>query len=157
MRQAASQPLGTYPAGTEAVVLLDKTDYTVTGPGEYTEHLRWVAKILRPEGRSLGHLVVDLSQGEKLNSIHAWTLDSSLHQYELKPKDFTELSISSDELYSDIKSRTAEAPAPDPGSIIAFEFEVRRHSVINQINRFLEQPNPLRELEISLTLPPVGN
>ncbi|MBV9180289.1 MAG: DUF3857 domain-containing protein, partial [Acidobacteria bacterium] len=154
MRQAASRPLATYPAETKAVVLLDQTDYNVTGPGECVEHTRWVAKILRPEGRSLGHLAVDLRQGEKLNSIHAWTLDSSLHQYELKAKDFIERSLSSDELYSDIKLFTAEAPAPDPGSILAFEFEARRHPIFNQINQFLAQPHPVRELEISLTLPP---
>ena len=51
VRQAAATPLGTYPPETKAVVLLDQTDYTVTAPGEYVEHSRWVAKILRPEGR----------------------------------------------------------------------------------------------------------
>ena len=51
VRQAAAQTLPTYPADTNAVVLLDETTYTINGPGDVTEHSRRVVKILRPEGR----------------------------------------------------------------------------------------------------------
>ncbi len=50
VRQAASQPLSKYEPDTNAVVLLDQTDFTVTAPGEYLEHSRHVVKILRHEG-----------------------------------------------------------------------------------------------------------
>jgi Domain of Unknown Function with PDB structure (DUF3857)/Transglutaminase-like superfamily len=153
VRQAAAIPLKTYPPETKAVVLLDQTDYTVTAPGEYLEHSRWVVKILRPEGRDEGDLAVDLSKGEKLNSIHAWTMESAGHEYELKNKDFVEKSFASFELYSDIHFLTAKAPAADPGSVIAFEYEVRRHSYVNQINQFFQEPNPVCQVKISLTLP----
>ena len=153
VRQATAQPLGTYPPETKAVILLDQTDYTVTAPGEYVEHSRWVAKILRPEGREEGDLAVHLRQTEKLNYIHAWTLDRSAHEYELKPNDFVEKGFPSFELYSDIRYLTARAPAADPGSTIAFEYEARRHSWINQINQFFQEPNPVRVVKVSLLLP----
>jgi Domain of Unknown Function with PDB structure (DUF3857)/Transglutaminase-like superfamily len=153
VRQLASAPSGTYPPETKALVLLDQTDYTVTAPGAYTEHSRHVVRILRPEGRDEGDLAVHLKQGEKMISLHAWTLDSSGHQYELKDKDFIEKSFSSYELYSDIHYLTAKAPAAYPGSVIAFEYEVRRHAYVGQINQFFQEPNPVREVIISLTLP----
>ena len=153
VRQAAAQPVGSYPAETKAVVLLDQTDYTVTGPGEYAEHSRWVVRILRPEGRDQGDLLVDIGQNEKLNYLHAWSIDRSAHDYELKQKDFTERSFPSFVLYSDIRFLTAKAPAADPGTVIGFEYEVRRHSFVNQINQTFQEPNPVREVRISLVLP----
>src|ERR1700686_1734264 len=77
VRQVAAQPIGAYPPETKAVVLLDQTDYTVTAPGDYIEHSRWIVKILRPEGREEGDLGLDLSRGEKLTYVHSWTLDGS--------------------------------------------------------------------------------
>ncbi|HJX01537.1 MAG TPA: DUF3857 domain-containing protein [Terriglobales bacterium] len=153
VRQAAAQPLTIYPAETKAVVLLDQTDYTVTAPGDYIEHSRWVLKILRPEGRDEGDLGLDLKRGEKLNYVHAWTVDASNHQYELKQKDFAEKSFPSFILYQDIRFMTATAPSAGPGSVIAFEFEAQRHSYSNQINQFFQEANPVREVKISLTLP----
>src|SRR5215469_18899869 len=90
VRAAAAVDPGKLPPETKAVVLLDQTDYTVTGPGDYIEHARWIVKILRPEGRSEGDLLVDLGHGEKLNSIHAWTIDRASREYELAQKYFTE-------------------------------------------------------------------
>lgn len=157
MHHLAAVPLGTYPAETKAVVLLDQTDYTVIGPGEYVEHSRWVVKILRPDGRSAGNLGMELRKDDKLNDIHAWTLDSTGHEYELKKKDFEERGFSSFELYSDFYILAATAPAADPGSIIAFEYEVQRHAYANQLNQFIQETNPVREARISLTLPPEWN
>ena len=59
VRQAASQTLPKYEPDTNAVVLLDQTDFTVTAPGEYIEHSRHVVKILRHEGRDEGFLAMD--------------------------------------------------------------------------------------------------
>jgi len=153
VRSAAAQKVGTYPPETKAVVLLDQTDYTVTAPGDYIEHSRWIVKILRPDGREEADLAVDLSKGEKLNYLHAWTLDSAGHEYELKQKDFTERSFPSFILYDDIRFLTATAPAANVGSVVAFEFEARKHSFTNQINQFFQEDNPVHEVKISLTLP----
>lgn len=153
VRQAAAATLGTYPPETKAVVLLDQTDYTVNSAGDFVEHSRRVVRILRPEGREEGDLLVDLGQKEKLNYVHAWTIDRSGHEYELKQKDFTEKSFPSFILYDDIHFLTAKAPGSDPGSVIGFEYEARRHSFINQINQYFQEPNPAKEVRIGLTLP----
>jgi transglutaminase-like putative cysteine protease len=157
VRQAASQTVPKYEPDTNAVVLLDQTDFTVTAPGEYLEHGRRVVKILRHEGRDEGDLAVHLEQKEKLLSIHAWTIDATGHAYELKDndKDFSESSAYFGfDLYNDIRIRRAQAPASDPGSVVAFEYEVRRHAWINQLNWLYQDRIPVREAGMSLLLPP---
>lgn len=153
VRQAAAQTLGTYSPDTNAVVLLDATDNTLTGAGEYLEHRRRVVKILRPDGRDEGDLEVYLDHGEKLLSLHAWTLDAAGHEYELKEKDFNEVSPFDDDLYSDIRYRTATAPAAIPGSVIALEYLVRRRAWLNQLDWIFQEMNPVHEAEFSVQLP----
>ena len=153
VRQAAAQPLGNYAAETNAVVLLDQTDYTVTAPGEVIEHSRHVVKILRPEGREEGDLYVEVGQGEKLHYARAWSMDRGGREYEIRQGDFTEKSFPTYELYSDVHYMVAKAAAPDPGSVIAFEYEVQRHSYVNQINLTFQEPDPVREVRVGLTLP----
>jgi hypothetical protein len=153
-RQAAAQPVGTYDVETKAVVLLDETSYTVTAPGEYVQHHRRAVRILRPDGRDEGELGVHFGQKEKLLSVHAWTVDSSGREYELKDKDFMESSPYAEGLYDDIRFRVAKAPASAPGSVIAFEYEVHRHAWLNQLHWFFQDTIPVREARLTLNLPP---
>ena len=153
VRQAASQPSGKYAADTNAVVLLDATEDTVSAPGEYVEHYRRAVKILRPDGRDEGHLLVYLGHQDKLLSVHAWTIDSSGHDYEVKDKDFVEHSPFSEELYSDFHFRTATAPAPEPGSVIGFEYEVRRRAWLNQLDWTFQESIPVRQAQFTVQLP----
>jgi hypothetical protein len=153
VRQAAAQTLPDYDPETNAVVLLDDITYTVTASGEYTEHYRRVVKILRPEGRLQGDWSLYLRGQEKLLSLHAWTLDGSGREFELKEKDFMELSPYSYALYDDIHLRTAAAPAANPGSVIAFEHEVRRHWWLNELKWFIAEESPVRQAHLSVQFP----
>jgi hypothetical protein len=152
-RQAAGQSIPTYDAETNAVVLLDETSYTVTAPTEYVERYRRVVKILRPDGRNEGDLSVYLREQDKLLSIHAWTIDGSSREYEVKDKEFAEKGEFDYELYSDVRQRTAQAPATQPGSIIAFEYEVRRHEWLNQLRWSFQEDIPIREARLIVQLP----
>ena len=153
VRQAASQTLPSYPPDINAVVLLrDETD-TITGPGEYVEHYRRVVKILRPDGRNEGNLSVYLGQKQKLLSLRAWSLDKTGREYELKEKDFADRAPYADDLYDDIHFRTATAPAAEPGSVIAFEYEARRQDWDNQMSWFLQEDIPVRQTSLTLQLP----
>lgn len=154
LTQAKAQPAETYPPDISAEVLLDQTDITVTGPGEYQEHSRWIVRILRPDGREEGNLWLHLAQHDKLSSIHAWTIDSSGREYELKDKDFTERGSYNYELYDDIRYRYALAPAAAPGSVIAFEYDVRRHVFVDQFHWWFQEESPVREARLTVTLPP---
>lgn len=153
VRQAATQSLPAYDRDTKAVVLLDDINYLVTSPGEYTEHYRRVVKILRPEGREEADFGVYVRGGEKILSLHAWTLDSSGREFELKDKDFMERSPFSFVLYEDIRLRTATAPAANPGAVVAFEHEVRRHNWLNQLHWFIAEELPVRQAHLLAQLP----
>jgi len=156
VRHAASQTLPKYEPDTNAVVLFDQTDYTVTAPDEYLEHRRRVVKILRHEGRDEGDFAVCLEQKEKLISIRAWTLDSAGHEYELKDndRDFAESSIFFGfDLYNDLRVRRAMAPAAEPGSVIGFEYEVKRRAWISQLQWRFQGEIPVRQADMTLQLP----
>src|SRR5579871_3482298 len=77
VHQAASQTLPSYSSDTDAVVLLDSSEETITSATEYVEHYRRVVKILRPEGREQGNFDIYLGHQHKLLSAHAWSIDSA--------------------------------------------------------------------------------
>ena len=154
LRQAAAQPVGNYPPETKAVVLLDQTDYTVLGAGEYIEHSRNVVKILRPTGHDSKELGVNLEGKDKLQSIHAWTIDKAGREYEVKEKEFTEEGdYPGWILYADDRAMVAKAPASLPGSVIALEYEVRRHRWINELGWIYQDQNPALQGVMTVQLP----
>lgn len=150
---AAAKPPGKYPSDTHAVVLLDESTANITAPAEMEFSHRRVVRILRPEGRNEGKLSVYLNAGDKLQGIHAWTLDREGREYEVKDKEFIEVSPFHEVLYTDIKYRATEAPAPNPGSVIAFEYTVRRHTFVDQTHWFFQEDIPVSEARFTLQLP----
>jgi hypothetical protein len=58
LRAAAHVPLPAYPPETEAVILVDEQVTTVKDSGEIETGYRRAYKILRPEGRVYGSVVV---------------------------------------------------------------------------------------------------
>src|SRR5450631_1592034 len=153
VRQAAAQPSATYSADTNAVVLLDDTEETVAGAGEYLEHHRRVVRILRPQGRDEAELGVPLDRQEKVLSVHAWSVDASGHEYEVKDKEFLDVSPYSDVLYSDFHVLRATAPAAGSGSLIGFEYTARRRGWLNQLDWTFQEDIPVREAQFSVQLP----
>ncbi|HEX7893155.1 MAG TPA: DUF3857 and transglutaminase domain-containing protein [Terriglobales bacterium] len=153
-RQAASVKVGPFPADVKAVILLDQTDYKVTAPGEFIEHSRSVLKILRPDGREYAEPSVEYRKDEKVQMIHAWAIDAAGNEYELKDKDFAERGLFTDFLYSDEMARTASAPAPQPGTVIAFEYQVKRREWINELPWQFQSELPVVESVLNLELPP---
>ena len=153
VHQAASQTLPGYPPDTNAVVLLVDESDTVTGPGEYVEHYRRVVKLLRPDGRNEGNLSVYLGHQEKLISLHAWAVDKTGREYEMKEKDFEEQNPYTGMFYEDVRYRTLHAPASEPGSVIALEYEVRRHAWDNQSHWVLQEDIPVLENKFGVQMP----
>jgi hypothetical protein len=152
--QLAAKPVGTYPPRTNAVVLLDQTSIVFTGPNEYQETYRRVVRILRPEGREERELLVHYRQGERINNIHAWSQNSAGHVFEVKDKEFLQVSpYATMELYSDSMMMTTEVPGADVGSIIAFEYNVTRHPIANQIDWDFQETLPVAEARLVVELP----
>src|SRR5664279_3747462 len=83
LHQAAAKAPAKYAAETNAVVLLDDVTLTVTGPGQADETRRRIVRILRPQGRDESKLLVHVGPGDKVQGIHAWTIDSGGVQYEV--------------------------------------------------------------------------
>ena len=145
-----------YPAETNAVVLLDDESLTVTGPGQAEVHTAaWCEFCGRRAGkrRSLGYL----SSGEKIQSLHAWSIDSAGRQYEIKEKEFADSSPFYGEMYSDIHYRLAEAPAGNPGSVVAFEYSVKRKLWMDQWSWFFQENIPVDEARLHCSFPAVGS
>jgi transglutaminase-like putative cysteine protease len=152
--RASRRPVATYAPETNAVVLLDEQEITILGPGEYQFHYLRVVRVLRPEGRNEGRLGLYFRGKDKVISIHAWSIDKSGRQYELKDKDFEERGSYSDfALYDDVRFRAALAPAADPGSVVAFEYELRRHDWLNQVHWFFQEDIPVELAQLTVQLP----
>ena len=96
---------------------------------------------------------LEFRQKEKVTFLHAWSIDSADHQYELKEKDFGERGTTEYELYNDYRIRSAIVPAANPGTVIAFEYEIHRHPFLNHLNEYLQDSIPIHELHVSLELP----
>ena len=153
LHQAASKPPGKYAAETNAVVLLEDLTVNVTGPGQAEETHRRIVRILRPQGHDEAKLHVYVGPGDKVQSIHAWTIDSSGIQYEVKDKEFLEVSPYQEALYTDIRFRAVEAPAGNPGSVIGWEYTIRRHIWMDQLHWFVQEDIPVEETRLTLQLP----
>jgi hypothetical protein len=154
VRQAASSTLPSYEPDANGVVLLDEVRLAVSGMSGYREHYRRVVKILRPEGRKQAELEVYVNQKEKIQSVHCWSIDRSGKEFELKEKDFMERGVFLEyDLYNDLHVRTATCPGADPGTVVAFEYEVQRHEWVNEFEWGFQEGIPVRESRVAVQLP----
>ncbi len=153
VQQAAAKPAGSYPAETSAVVLLDDETLTVTGPGQAEINHRRVVRILRPKGHEEALFHMHLSPGDKTQYLHAWSIDSAGRQYEVKEKEFIEVNPFSEEMYSDVHYRATEVPAGNPGSVVAFEYSVKRRLWMDQWPWFFQEEIPVDEARLTIQLP----
>ena len=153
VRQAAARTLPAYEPDTDAAVLLNDVAISVSGPGEYTEHYRRAVKILRNEGRDEAQFAVYLRGREKLRFLHCWALDRAGREFELKDKDFQQRGFAGFLLYDDIYWMVGTCPAADPGSVVAFEYEVQRHYWLDEWEWFFQESIPVHESHVVVKLP----
>jgi hypothetical protein len=153
VQQVAAEPAGTYPPETKAVVLLDETTVSVNSPAEYIETHRRVVRILRPEGREAGEVAIDIRKDDKLLAVHAWSIDKDGKKYELKQKEFGEVTPYSFELYDDVRYYVGTIPASLPGSVIALESQVRRRAWRTDGHWVVQRDIPVKIAIQNLELP----
>ena len=152
-RTAARSVLPTYPADTNAVILLDEQLTTVNDSGEIKTLYRRAIKILRPEGRPMGNVIVFFDGETRLTYLKAWSFSAQGNEYELKEKDAIETSNFSESLYSDTRHKFLHIPASDPGSVIGYEYEQRRRPSILQDAWWPQYAIPVRRARFELRLP----
>lgn len=155
VRDAAAQTLPTYPAETDAVVLLDDTTYTVAANGQATEHRRYVVKILRPQGRDDAMVVVPFDKDTKILSLHVWSIGPDGHQYAMKDNEIVQYGYPGQgDFFEDDKVEVAKAPGRDPGGVVAYEYEQRIRPLLTEKTWFFQSDLPSLSQRFTLELPP---
>jgi Domain of Unknown Function with PDB structure (DUF3857)/Transglutaminase-like superfamily len=155
MHALAGTTLPAYDEKTDAVLLYSDTNVTVLSADKIRTHVREAYKILRPEGRKRGTVEVYFNPGRKITSLHGWCIPAQGKDYEVKDKDALETSATMGfEVFWDVKNRILHIPAPDPGNIIGYEYEVEEQPYFLQDIWQFQGRDPVRESHYSLQLPP---
>ena len=155
MRAAAQEKLPEYGPKTEAVVLLEETTLTVQANGSAVEKIRRVVKILRPQGRVYGEVVVPFNADSKLNFLHVWSIGPDGHEYAMRDDESIESGVrESGMLYVDERFKVAHAPGRDVNGIVAYEYEQRVPSYFSEDTWGLQESIPKHVERFVLHLPP---
>jgi hypothetical protein len=154
LRAAAQEKLPEYPKDTSAVVLLDEAQTTVKDNGEIETRVRRAFRILRPEGvEQYGFAGMLFSNDIKISFFKAWTITTSGAELEVKEKDAAERTMTSYELFSDLREKILRFPEAKPGNVVGFEcVQKQRPQTFDNIWTFQERV-PVRRSRFVLQLP----
>jgi hypothetical protein len=156
MHALVGATLPAYDEKTDAVLLYSDTNVTVLSADKVRTHIREAYKILRPEGRKRGTVGVYFDRATKISSLHGWCIPAQGKDYEVKDKDATDFAAPADggELVDDVRYRVLRIPAPDPGNIVGYEYEIEERPFWLQDTWDFQGTDPVRESHYSLQLPP---
>ena len=156
MHAVVIAPLPEHDEKTDAVLLYSETDVSVVSADKIKTVVRKAYKVLRPNGREYGTVLVFLNSNRKITSLHGWCIPAQGKDYEVKDKDAVEASvpkIDGSDLVNDVKVRILHIPAPDPGNIVGYEYEVEEHPLVLQDIWDFQEEDPVRETHYSLQIP----
>ncbi len=157
MHAQTSVSLPAYDDKTDAVLLYSETNVTVLSADKVRTRVREAYKILRPEGRSYGEVVVPFRhQQQEITSLHAWCIPPQGKDFEVKEKDAIEVSppgVDGGELVNDVKAKLLRIPAAEPGNFVGYEFEIEERPFILQEEWNFQETIPVREAHYSIQLP----
>ncbi|MCU1301872.1 MAG: hypothetical protein JWQ87_2156 [Candidatus Sulfotelmatobacter sp.] len=156
MHALVNTPIPTYDEKTDAVLLYSETNVTVISTDKIRMQVREAYKILRPGGRERGIVFVEFYPQRKVKSLHGWCIPAQGKDFEVKDKDAIEVAPNVDggELMSDVKYKVLHIPAPDPGNIVGYEYELEEQPFFLQDTWHFQEADPVRESHYSLQVPP---
>ncbi|HET6840603.1 MAG TPA: DUF3857 domain-containing protein [Candidatus Angelobacter sp.] len=155
MRALARQPARSYADDVSTVVLLDDQVTTVQDNGEIVRRGRRVVRVLRPEGRNSAAIYgLPYSRNSRVNYLRGWSITSKGQEYETKPGDVFEQSISTYEVYSDAKVKALRVPGADVGTIVGFEYEQQERPYVFQDRWIFQEQEPVEQSRYELRLSP---
>src|SRR5258708_5398014 len=131
-RALAQHPPRTSADDVDAVILADDQITNVKENGEVVTQGRLALKILRADGRKLAAFPVSFDSDSKVSYLHGWSITQKGQEYEAKDSDVFEQTVSSYEVYSDLKIKALRVPGADIGSVVAFEYEKNERPYIMQ-------------------------
>jgi hypothetical protein len=156
MHALVNAPLPPHDEKTDAVLLYSETTVSVSPDHKIKTLVREAYKILRPTGRDHGTVAVFFNPRRKIASLHGWCIPAQGKDYEVKDKEATEVSlpkIEGSELISDVKVKLLQIPAPDPGNIVGYGYEVQEQPYVLQDSWDFQEESPVRESHYSLEIP----
>jgi hypothetical protein len=158
MHALVSAPLPAHDEKDNAVLLYYEKNLTVISADKFRTTIRKAYKILRPEGREYGLVSIPFdSFTKKISNMHGWCIPAEGKDYEVNDKDAAEVSpLKEDDgsLITDERIKVFQIPAPDPGNIIGYEYDMDWHPLVLQDSWDFQRPIPVRESHYSLALPP---
>jgi len=155
MHSQVNAPLPVYDEKNDAVLLYSETDVTVIATDKIKTTVREAYKILRPSGRWHGTVSVSFNPERKIKSLHGWCIPAQGKDYEVKDKDAVDRAVNGGgEVIDDVKFKVLSIPAPDPGNIVGYEYEVEERPFFLQDMWHFQEHDPVRESHYSLQLPP---
>ena len=90
-----------------------------------------VVKILRPQGREEAIIHVGFDKDTKILSMNVWSIGPDGHEYAMKDNEYRDVGLGDEDIaFADDRFRVAQAPAADPGGVIAYEYEQRERPLI---------------------------
>ncbi len=153
LRTAATAPVQTYASGVSAVVLLDERSMVVKDSGDITTLHRRAYRILRPQGRTYGKLVVMFDKDTRITGLGGWSIAPQGRELEVKAKDAVETGYSSETLYDDTRRSVLTIPAAEPGNVIGYEYEQKERPQMLQSICWFQDLLPIRQARFTLQLP----
>jgi len=156
MHAVVSAPLPAHDDKTEAILLYADENVNVISPDKVRTTVRRAYKILRPDGRELGFVVVPFDARTKIGNFHGWCIPAQGKDYEVKDKDGAEVSlpkVAGAELVSDVRAKVLQIPASDPGNVIGYEYDREEQPYALQDLWHFQAGVPVRESHYTLQLP----
>ncbi|MGB8474540.1 MAG: DUF3857 and transglutaminase domain-containing protein, partial [Candidatus Acidiferrum sp.] len=157
MHALVNAPLPAHDEKTDAVLLYSEDILSVQENGKVKSIERRAYKILRPDGREHGTVLVNFDSETRITGLRGWCIPAQGKDYEVKDKDVIETGLAgvlNGELASDEKLKILKIPAPDPGNIIGYEIEHEDRPYILQDEWGFQKTDPVREARYTLQLPP---
>jgi transglutaminase-like putative cysteine protease len=157
MQAQVGIPTPEHEADANAVLLYSEAILTVQPNGKLKHLDRKVYRILRPDGRGLGVVRVDVDSQMRLDTLRAWSIPATGKSYEVGERDAIESSLSgvaNGELVTDVRTKLLRIPAAVPNSLIGYEIEVEERPYLMTDEWVFEDTVPVREAHYTLQLPP---
>jgi len=158
MHAVAGAALPAHDEKTDAVLLYSETNVNVISTEKIKTVERRAYKILRPDGREYGDVVIPFrSPGVKISNLHGWCIPAQGKDYEVKDKDALDAAlpkIDGSELISDVRVKVLQIPASDPGNIVGYEYEKEEEPLVLEDEWYVQEESPDVQSSYSLQLPP---
>jgi hypothetical protein len=156
MHVLSSLPLPPHDEKTDAVILYSEIILVVEPNGKIKETERTAYKILRPSGRYVAKQYFIFDDQSRITDIHGWCIPAQGSDYEVKQNEIIErgMGYGGGILYSDIRAKTMELPAAEPGNIVGYEVTKDSRPYLMQYSWDFQSTLPVASSKYTLQLPP---